>query len=401
MKSLLNRRSVSLGVATAANFGAVLVGLWVISRYSSGDDQVALLNLWAAWGIALGLLGQVGLISGVLDRQEWVSQRNILWAVLVAVLIIAVLAPVRRQLFPQNELWVVFAGVMAGALFVLGRQRADLSLRQRGVSAVAVTAAENVIRALFLTVVLVTDRPTLGAVAIAAPLAVSLVVFASLSAGDLEPKTSAMGESRSVAVSLLAGVPAVLAYAVVPILTLFGSVEALDLVAFAATLLRGPLILAAFLAPWFLGRVPQLNRQWRRHILFAAALSTAVQVVFGLTSNFDGALPLLVSAVLASVTAVTAYLLVVLSPSGISTNIAISSGTAAIVAATSTMFVLRDQPTYLAFLGVGFASLLIVVMVSTSNSQAEPNGAPPASAGERSSSPFESGPSRAVGKEAA
>lgn len=371
----LDRRTVALVAATAANFGAVLVGLWAISRFSNGDDQVALLNLWATWGIALGLIGQFGLISGVLDRRSWSSTRNVAWAFGCGSASLVVLLPLDDHLFAGRGSWTFIAAVMAGALYLLGRQRGALSIRQRGLSAVVVTAAENILRVAFLTGVLLIDRPALGSIAIVAPMALSFVGFAWLAQGGLELESAALTETRSIAVSLLAGVPAVLAYGVVPILTVLGNVDQLDVVAFAATLLRGPLIVAAFLAPWFLQRNTELSAKWRRGIIVAAALSVIGHVGFVAVPGIGDTPALLLAACAAACTAAAAYLLVILSPRAISGKTALTAAAVAVVTWTATSVVLRDGPNDRAFFGVAFASLAIVAIVQVASRSVQPSAA--------------------------
>ena len=386
-----NRRLITLAVATFANFGAVLVGLWAISRHASGDDQIALLNLWAAWGISLGLVGQVGLISGVLDRRGWYENRNLSWAAGAVVLTTVVLLPARSQLFAGRGAWALIAGAMAGLLYLLGRQRAALSLRQRGVSAVVVTAVENVLRAVLLTAVLVADQPSFGAAAIATPLVISFFIFSRLSEDRLELSDVAMTESRSVAVSLLAGIPAVLAYGVVPVLTLLGNVEDLDQVAFAATLLRGPLIIAGFLAPWFLERVSQLEASWRHRIVVLALVAVAAQILVAfLPAGIATFWLLLLAAAAAALAAVSAYLLVVLSPIDITFKVAVFAGGSALVAYAVTSIILREAPSHWSFSAVAVASLAVIAIVEAARAAKHP----------RVESP-EASPSRVVEEEAA
>ncbi len=372
-----------LGLATIANFGAVLVGLWAISSFSKGADRVALLNLWATWGVLLGMVGQVGLLSGVLDHKEWRAPRNSAWAGGVTLLVGVALLPVRSTLFAAHESWVAVAAIMGGALYILGRQRGALSLRQRGASALVVTSLENVVRAVLLSSVLIAGRPSLGSIAIAGPLLISFAAFDRLIATRPNLAVApvdrpAVDGPRSIAVSLLAGVPAALAYAVVPLLTLFGNTANIDRIAFAATILRGPLIIGGFLAPWFLERSPELKASWRNRLAATATIAVALQIggafMFARVSGIgnDGLASLLLQSVAASTAAAAAYLLVMLSPKRITAQTATAAGVLALVTAVVTLWLVSAEPSGLSFIGVGLASLAIIFTVNYASAPTRP-----------------------------
>ena len=118
----LNPKSLAVPtIAATANFGAVLFGLWAISEYATGGEQVALLNLWAVWGIGLGLLGNAGLLSGLSDRAQWYRPRNLRVSAAATIASGAILVPLSRQLFDARTSWALWGAVSVGVLYILGR----------------------------------------------------------------------------------------------------------------------------------------------------------------------------------------------------------------------------------------------------------------------------------------
>ena len=130
-------------LATIINFPVVFVGLVAIATQASGDAEISLLNLWAAWGIALGLLGQLGLVSGYLDREAWTAAGPLKVTAAVGIIAGALAFSVRSRVFPDNEWWWSLVALVAATVFLIGRQRAQRSLDGDGLFALAITAVEN------------------------------------------------------------------------------------------------------------------------------------------------------------------------------------------------------------------------------------------------------------------
>lgn len=350
-------------VAAAANFASVLVGLWAISRFATGGAQLALLNLWAVWGIALGLLGNAGLLSATLDGQRWYRRRNIAVGTTGAILTGLMLLPLSTHLLNSKISWAVLAAVSVGVTYLLGRQRGALAAARRGAVALVVTAAENVLRAMLVLGVLLADQAALGALAICAPLLVSLVIFAILvrrESPSIDGKPTP--GHRPVAVGLLAGTPAVLAYGIVPVLTLLDYTDELDQVALAATLLRGPVVLAGFLAPWLLEQISELNTRAWRVIMLGGFVVALCQALIGFALEANGSVALISSAAAAAVCAVGAYVLVTVRPQGLRRSPG-PIGVVALAVSLLVLIVLRGQPSSLTFLPVAAGSLIIAAFV--------------------------------------
>ncbi|MGI9607916.1 MAG: hypothetical protein ACR2P0_17440 [Acidimicrobiales bacterium] len=289
---MTTRQSSSMaGVfATAINFPVVFAGLIVIATQANGDSEIALLNLWAAWGIALGLLGQLGLVSGYLDRESWTSVGSLKIAAAAGIIGGALVFALRSSLFPSHEWWWILVGIVAATVFLVGRQRAQRTLAGDGVYALVVTAIENVVRA-FLVVIAVafTDvdsNPIWVAIAIVAPFAASIVLLemrerAGVPMTSLDDVKSPTLASGSLVTGLLAGVPAVAAYALVPALSVIDATADLDAFAVASSLLRGPLLVASFAAPWLLETIGTMFGSAARLDLVAPAGLLAVQMIVG------------------------------------------------------------------------------------------------------------------------
>jgi hypothetical protein len=247
-------RPLAGALATVANFPLVFLGILAIATQSSGDQEIALLNLWAIWGFLQALLGQVGLATAVLDRMAWNAPPILARAAGAGVLTIAIVAPLRSRLFPGHERWVLAAGAAAFAVFLIGRLRGDRSLAGDGVSTVVVTAAENLLRTALLLVLLLADRGSIADLAIVAPFLLSIVALEQRRhrrpAGA--PGNDAASSPARVWGGVLVGLPAVAAYALVPGLTLLDEVADLDAVSIATSLLRGPLLVATFASAWIL-----------------------------------------------------------------------------------------------------------------------------------------------------
>lgn len=365
----LNPKSLAVPtIAATANFGAVLFGLWAISEYATGGEQVALLNLWAVWGIGLGLLGNAGLLSGLSDRAQWYRPRNLRVSAAATIASGAILVPLSRQLFDGRTSWALWGAASVGVLYILGRQRARLTLAKHGATALVVTATENVLRAALLVGVLRVGGAQLGALVICGPLVLSAGAFHLLlrrqaSKIELAPRD----ERRSVAVGLLAGLPAILAYGVVPVMTVLGRTGDLDHVAIAATLLRGPLLLASFAAPWALERVRTIAPAQRRVIIGVSVAVVSLQAIVGVAVPSSGLIALLVSATSAAVAAVAAYTLVAV-PRSFRAHPALIA-VVAVLAAGAALLVVGGQSNAFAFLPVAVASLMIAALVEATAGQ--------------------------------
>lgn len=240
-------------VATVVNFPVVFAGFLIIVWQTDGNDEIALLNLWSSWGILLGLLGQVGLISGVMDRLgsgAAVVRRN---AVIFAALAAAVAFAFRSKLFPEHELWWIAVGIIAAATYVIGRLRAEFTLGKDSITAVVIAAVENVARTLLVLILVVAGSASLGVLAIVLPFFLSLALLQMRSPiANPAWEEPARVMPSAIAPGVLAGVPALGAYSVVPVLSVLELTDDLDRIAIASALLRGPLLAAAFIAPWIL-----------------------------------------------------------------------------------------------------------------------------------------------------
>gem|GEM_PF-5571585 len=203
--------------ASGVNFAAVLLGLALIVWRATGDDEIALLNLWSTWGLFLGLFGQMGLVSGVLDDRKW-HNPSVLGAAAALLILGGVAAGLlRNSVFPTHERWWIAVGVIASCTYLIGRQRAVLTNAKRGFVALWIAAGENVIRALTLGCVLVAGRPDLAVFAIVGPFVVSLLWLSKHggeAVGEIGPRERLSGVAAPIAI--LAGLPALLAFAMVP-----------------------------------------------------------------------------------------------------------------------------------------------------------------------------------------
>ena len=265
------RSSQLTGVlATLVNFPVVFAGLLAITIGADGNDEIALLNLWALWGIAQGLLGQVAQVSGVLDERPWTDPRALRLIPQTGVVITVTALLLSDTLFPGHESWWIGVLLLVHAVIVIGRQRADLVRRLDSSHALVVAALENALRSTALVILLLAaaEREGLlgwGAVAILGPFAVSIALLANRIAErapfEGEPRPRTPTRPRTVASGVLTGIPALTAYAVVPGLTLLDDTDDLGAIAVAASLLRGPLLVATFLAPLLLERWVVLRAQ--------------------------------------------------------------------------------------------------------------------------------------------
>ena len=103
-------------IATAANFPIVFVGIIAITAMTSGDDEIALVNLWALWGFLQALAGQIGLVTASLDRRSWRDGSVMVRAASVAVFSGLVVFPFADRLFPGHERWTIAVAVAAAAV---------------------------------------------------------------------------------------------------------------------------------------------------------------------------------------------------------------------------------------------------------------------------------------------
>ncbi|RZV41857.1 MAG: hypothetical protein EX269_15745, partial [Acidimicrobiales bacterium] len=227
--------------ATVINFPVVFAGFLIIVWKTDGNDEIALLNLWSSWGILLGLLGQVGLISGFMDRLGPTAlsvRRN---AMVFAALAAVVAFVFRSRLFPDHETWWAAVGFIAAATYVIGRQRAEFTLGKDSITAVIIAAGENVVRTVLVLIFILAGSADWGALAIVLPFIVSITVLHSRSPvinPEME-RANTTALPSAIEPGILAGMPALAAYAVVPGLSILELTEDLDRIALAAALLRG------------------------------------------------------------------------------------------------------------------------------------------------------------------
>jgi len=239
--------------ATVINFPVVFAGFLIIVWKTDGNDEIALLNLWSSWGILLGLLGQVGLISGFMDRggvRAPIVPRN---AAVFSAIAAAVAFVFRSRLFPDHELWWLAVGIIAAATYVIGRQRAEFTLGRDSITAVVIAAIENVARTLLVLIFVLAGSASLAVLAIVLPFFLSLALLQTRSPiVNTDWNEHEKTWPSSIAPGVLAGVPALAAYSIVPVLSILELTDDLDRIAIAAALVRGPLLAAAFIAPWIL-----------------------------------------------------------------------------------------------------------------------------------------------------
>ncbi len=240
----------SVGVlATALNFPLVFIGIVAITTQTDGDQEIALLNLWALWGFLQALLGQVGLATAVLDRLRWNVPAVLARAGLLSLAAGLLVSPFRGRLFPGHERWIAAVMVTAGAVFLIGRLRGGRSLAGDAVSTVVITAGENLVRTSLLLLILAAGRDPIADVAIVGPFLVS-IVFLHRRSGEGDAGRADSSSPARIWSGVLAGLPAVAAYAIVPGLTLLGTIDDLDAYSIATSLLRGPLLVATFASAW-------------------------------------------------------------------------------------------------------------------------------------------------------
>jgi hypothetical protein len=272
--------------ATTINFPMVFAGLVAIAALTDGNDEVALVNLWACWGVCQALLGQVGLVQGAVDRLSWRSPRVLRDLVAAGLASGAFGWLLRDSLFPGHpRWWLAMAGIGAATLLI-GRMRGLLSTADDGVATVVITALENTLRSATLIVLLLAADPGgdvgLAAAIIVAPFVVSVALLARRWSSAESEKTggTAAGPDaagpRSVWTGVLASLPAVAGYAVVPGLTLLDRVADIDAFAIATSLLRGPLLIATFASAWLLQEIR------KRPSVVGSAAGIALPVVLGL-----------------------------------------------------------------------------------------------------------------------
>lgn len=309
-------------LATLLNFPVVLAGLVAITLGAEGNDEIALLNLWALWGIAQGLLGQVAQVSGVLDGRAWNDPRALRLIPQTAVPATVIAFLLADTWFPSHRSWWVATLFLLVAVVIIGRQRAVLIRRLDGTHALVVAALENSIRSAAIVVLLVASAEGdsllgWGAMAIVGPFAVSMALLANrIESGDPQSRTAAEKHTgnppmRSVASGILAGMPALAAYAVVPGLTLLDETDDLGSIAIAASLLRGPLLVATFAAPVLLERwVVAEAKRISPGILFVPAALVGLQILAGVVIDGDSIGQLVVQTVLAGAIAGLTYMLI-------------------------------------------------------------------------------------------
>ncbi len=304
--------------ATLVNFPVVFAGLVAITIGANGDDKVALLNLWALWGIAQGLLGQVTQVGAVLDGRSWTDWRGLRIVPPVAVGTAVATILVSDRLFPGHPNWWIACFLLVIAVAVIGRQRGELARRLDGTTAVVIAALENSIRSAVVIMLLIaaSDSNGLldwGSVAIVAPFVVSMALLANRieSGSPVEADGPPVERPTSIVGGVLTGLPALAAYAVVPGLSLLDRTDDLGAIAIAASLLRGPLLVATFLAPvllerWVVGPTRSLPAFWSVVPLAIVVAQAAV----GLVTDEGSRSELVVQTVLAGLAAAAVYLLV-------------------------------------------------------------------------------------------
>ena len=360
--------------ATLVNFPVVFAGLLAITIGAEGNVEVALLNLWALWGIAQGLLGQIAQVSGVLDGRHWTDVRAMRLIPQTAVPAALAALLLSDTWFPGHESWWIAVLLLVTAVVVIGRQRAVLARRLDGTHALVVTALENSIRSASVIILLLAaaERDGLvgwGAVAIVGPFIVSIALLANrIEADERETparRDAAASTSRSVSSGVLSGIPALAGYAIVPGLTLLDQTDDLGSIAVAASLLRGPLLVATFLAPVLLQQwvVLRTDRVGGRLLVVPVAI-VVVQLVAGLVGDDDSIGQLIVQTVLAGAAAVVTYLLILrlltdVTASGASVLASILASLAfALVLAVSAT---TDRLHPFAALGVACAVIVLVI----------------------------------------
>ena len=270
--------------AVALNFPVVFASLVLITTQTNGNDEVALLNLWAWWGVSNGLLGQFGLITGVLDRQGTKDAPIWFHAGLLAVGAGAIAALLESRLFPNHGAWWAAAALLSALAYLAGRARSMLTLRCEGENALAVTAGENVLRlaALIVAFALLDHVGSAHVIAVVAPLAVSVLALDLLSSRPHPKGNLDINGQQSVPFGLLAGVPSLLAYLVVPALSILGTTDDLDAFAIASSLGRGPLLIATFAAPALLQTLYSTRMAAAlRRVRLGAAVLLVVQIAAG------------------------------------------------------------------------------------------------------------------------
>jgi hypothetical protein len=324
-------------IATAVNFPIVLVGLLLIVLGTDGDDSIALLNLWAIWGLANTLLGQIGLLAGSTDGLSWTDRAVVGRSIVFGVVVSIGTALTRGTLFPSHERWWIAAGCLAAAAHTAGRQRGSMAARGDGATTVVFTAFENLVRMTLVGLVVLAGGGAIafGDVAIVLPFAATLTLqHRRLRSRRVVVGPSGGGSPTSVWPGLLAGLPGVAAYAVIPGLTLLDVRADLDAYALASSLLRGPLLVGVFASAWLLDRM-------RSHAVSIAPLAVlpvvlvVAQLLVGAVLDLDLVPGLVVHGVAAGLALVSGYTCVL----GSSVEIATDPFTPALVLVGGLVFV--------------------------------------------------------------
>jgi len=271
--------------ATGLNFPIVLVGLALIVTLTDGGDSVALLNLWSVWGFANTLVGQIGLLSASTDGLAWTDRRVLTRSLLFASAAALLLIPFRDRLFPDHAWWWLAGATIAGAAHAAGRQRGLMTAGNDGASTVVITMFENLTRVVLLCIVLALGGNvlTLAGATIAAPFFLTLAMQGHrLRSGHRNSRIGPTTQPTSISTGVLAGLPGVSAYAIVPGLTLLDEVADLEELAVAVSVLRGPLIVTMFASAWILEQLRRRQRSTRGLTLLTVTLVLAQLVVGGL-----------------------------------------------------------------------------------------------------------------------
>ncbi len=370
---LSGSKGLSTISASTINFGAILVGLFLIVWATSGNDEIAILNLWSAWGLFLGLFGQIGLISGVLDGTHWRSGRVFGHAALYLTLGAAGAAALRDRLFPEHGNWWVAVGIVALSTYLIGRRRSELTRQNRGSVALWIAAAENVARAVLLGIAFligganVAFGADLAVVAIVAPFALSIVLLNRVDDPDLSATETGTEAASTAAmlVGVLAGVPALLAFGVVPALSVLERTDRLDLLAIAVMVARAPLVLGGFISPLILETDRTVGARTRWSISGVAGVAVLIQVLWLVTTNTNEIVNLAVLAVAAAASAGAGYVLVLASAPSI--NNASAPGvaiTGAAVAFFAVLLAVPDSDGASALLALGVACSFVGFVVA-------------------------------------
>lgn len=365
-------------LATLVNFPVVFAGLLAITVGTDGNDEIALLNLWALWGIAQGLLGQVAQVSGVLDGRAWTDPRALRMIPRTAGLVAVVAFLLSDTWFPDHETWWIATLFLSIAVVVIGRQRAVLIRRLDGTHALVVAALENSIRSASMVVLVLAAAEGdgligWGAVAIVGPFVVSMALLANRIEGGTASVSSGRAEStsptRSISSGVLSGLPALAAYAIVPGLTLLDQTDDLGAIAIAASLLRGPLLVATFLAPVLLERwVVLKSSQVPRGLLLLPVALVGLQVLTSVVADTTSIGQLVAQTVIAGAIASLTYLLILRLLRTLSTSPTALWASALAAVVFAGVLVLSDVADWLhPFVSLGAACAAIVLVIARMN----------------------------------